>query len=307
MGDMRKAYGETLLELGKQHEEIVVVDADLASSTRTKWFQKEFPDRFFNFGVAEANMMNHAAGLALSGKVVFASTFAMFATGRAWDPIRNTIASSNLNVKIVATHSGLAVGEDGFSHQAVEDIALMRCIPNMKIVVPADENETRAVIKYVYETPGTFYVRLVRPKTPDVYSGNVKFELGKGEVLREGKKVAIFVIGALVPEVLKARDELKNAGIEPTVINMSSVKPIDEDLIIDIAKTHEVLFSVEDHSIIGGLGSAIAEVLVEKHPAKLIRIGVPDRYGESGTPDELWDAYGLSARKIAEKVKSVIG
>lgn len=301
----RDIYGKTLVELGQKDERIIVLDADLSGSTRTSFFANEFPERFFNFGVAEQNMMATAAGLASSGKIVFASTFAMFASARALDQVRNTICYNNLNVKIVATHSGITVGEDGASHQALEDINFFRAIPNMKIVVPADAPEAREAVIVAANTPGPFYVRLGRSKIQTI-AGKKEFILGKGYILEDGKDLAIIACGIMISEASAAACQLKEEGIFPTIVNLHTIKPIDEELIVDIAKSHKRILVCEEHQVVGGLFSAVSEVLISKFPVKVDRIGIEDRFGQSGLPGELMDFYGLSASSIAKKAKELL-
>ncbi len=302
----REAYGKALAELIKENERVVVLDADLTKSTKTSEAKKACPERHFNMGIAEGNMMSVAAGLAASGQIVYASSFAMFAAGRAYEQIRNSIGYPHLNVKICATHAGITVGEDGASHQAIEDLALMRVIPGMKVFQPCDAKETREMIKAIAEVEGPCYVRLGRSGVDDVNDENYQFELGKGVVLHEGKDVAIIATGMMVQEALKAKEELKEAGIEPTIVNIHTIKPIDEELIEKLAKTHKVLITCEEHSVIGGLGGAVAEVTARTCPARIEMIGVQDTFGESGTPQALLEKYGLNAKAIAEKVKEVL-
>jgi len=301
----RNIYGKTLLELGKKHKNLVVLDADLSGSTRTVFFGREFPKRFFNFGVAEQNMMATAAGLASCGKVVFASTFAMFATARALDQVRNTICYNNFNVKIVATHGGITVGEDGASHQALEDINLFRAIPNMKIIVPADAAQTREAVIAAYQTPGPFYIRLGRSKIPTLQKKS-DFVFGKGQIIEEGKDLAIITCGIMVNESLMASKILKEKGVLATVVNFHTIKPIDEDLLLSIAKKYKKILVCEEHQIIGGLFSAVSEVLIRKCPTQVKPIGVEDEFGQSGSPQELMDFYGLSANNIAEKAQEFL-
>ena len=301
----RDAYGKTLVELGKKHKNIVVLDADLSGSTRTVFFAKEFPDRFFNFGVAEQNMVATAGGLASSGKIVFVSTFAMFASARALDQVRNTVCYNNLNVKIVATHGGLTVGEDGASHQALEDINLFRAIPNMKIVVPADGPETKDAIIAAYQNPGPFYVRLGRSKIETIVNKD-KFVLGKGYYLTQGKDLAIIACGIMVRQALEAADMLKDQGLSVSVVNLHTIKPIDEELLIDIAKKHKKILVCEEHQVKGGLFSSVSEVLIRKYPVKVECVGIEDRFGQSGSPQELMEFYGLCASSIAEKAKKLL-
>lgn len=300
----RDVYGKTLVELGKTDPRIVVLDADLSGSTRTALFGKEFPDRFFNFGVAEQNMMAAAAGLASCGKVVFASTFAMFATARVMDQIRNTICYNNSNVKIVATHGGITVGEDGASHQALEDINFVRAIPNMTVVVPCDAWETRSAIIAAHKTPGPFYIRLGRSKVASVEQKK-DFVLGKGYFVEEGEDLAIITCGILLNEALAAQKILKKKKISAAVVNMHTIKPIDEDLLIDIAKKYDKILVCEEHQITGGLFSAVCEVLARKHPVKVECVGIDNEFGQSGSPKELIKFYGLSADSIAEKAQKM--
>lgn len=306
VASLRKAYGETLVELGKKNEKIVVLDADLAKSTHTYMFGEVFPDRFFDMGISEQDMMAAAAGLAASGKIVFASTFAVFATGRAWDQIRIQIAYSQNNVKIVATHGGISVGEDGYTHQAIEDIALMRVLPGMRVIVPADANATRAVIKKVADVPGPFYVRLTRPPLPIIYEEVPNVEIGKGIILKEGKDVTLIAIGAMVYQALEAAKMLETMGITAKVIDMVSVKPLDEEVLLEAAHTTRTIVTCEDHSVIGGLGSAVAEVLGEKMPTRMYRVGIRDTFGVSGSPDELYEKFQLKAKHIVEKVTQML-
>ncbi len=301
----RDIYGDILVELGKRDSNIVVLDADLSGSTRTAKFAKEFPERFFNFGVAEQNMMGAAAGLASCGKIVFVSTFAMFATARALDQIRNTICYNNFNVKIVATHGGITVGEDGSSHQALEDIAYLRCIPNMHIIVPCDAYETKDAVISAYSHPGPFYVRLGRAKVPTVEEKK-DFVFGKGYILREGKEIAIISCGIMVHSSLEACNILKEKGIFPTVVNIHTIKPLDEDLIIDLAKRHRFIIVCEEHQSIGGLYSAVCELLSNRYPIPIVSIGVKDRFGQSGSPQELLKEYGLSTEAIVNKIEELL-
>ncbi|MFH1519066.1 MAG: transketolase family protein [Candidatus Omnitrophota bacterium] len=301
----RDVYGKTLLELGKKDKNIVVLDADLSGSTRTSFFAQEFPERFFNFGVAEQNMMAAAAGLASCNKIVFASTFAMFATARALDQVRNTICYSNFNVKIVATHGGISVGEDGASHQALEDINFFRAIPNMKIVVPADAPQTKEAVIAAYKNPGPFYIRLSRSKVPTLAMKD-KFVFGRGQIIEEGEDLAIIACGVMVYEALMVAEILKKKGISTTVVNLHTIKPIDEDLLVSVAKKHKKVLVCEEHQVTGGLFSAIAEVLIRKYPTQVERVGVEDEFGQSGSPQELMDFYGLSANFIAEKAEKLL-
>ncbi|MCM8786867.1 MAG: transketolase family protein [Candidatus Omnitrophica bacterium] len=301
----RDIYGKTLVELGKHDPKIVVLDADLSTSTRTSLFAKEFPERFLNFGVAEQNMFATAAGLASCDKIVFVSTFAMFATARALDQIRNTICYNNFNVKIVATHSGITVGEDGSSHQALEDINFLRAIPNMKIIIPADAWETKDAVISAYKNYGPFYIRLGRAKVTTL-PYKEKFVLGKGYIVKKGKDIAILACGIMVYEALCASKILEEKGISATVANIHTLKPIDEDLLIELAKTHSFIVTCEEHQVIGGLYSAVCEVLSNKFPTRIERIGVEDKFGQSGKPEELLECYGLSANCIAKKVQQYL-
>jgi len=310
MGNMiatRDAYGKALISLGKTNNNVVVLDADLSKSTKTVEFSTTFPDRFFNMGIAEQNMMGVAAGFATAGKIPYVSTFAMFATGRAFEIIRNSIAYPKLNVKICATHAGITVGEDGASHQALEDIACMRAIPNMTVIAPADAVETDAVIHAISEFDGPVYVRLGRLAVPVINdSETYSFELGKGVELKEGKDVTIFATGIMVNEALIASETLKEQGINAGVVNIHTIKPIDKDLIIKKAKETGAVITVEEHNIIGGLGSAVAEVLSENHPVIMKRIGINDTFGESGKPKDLLEKYKLNASQIVEITKELM-
>ncbi len=308
MGEMlyaRDVYGKTLVEIGKQNSSVVVLDADLSGSTRTRLFAKEFPERFFNFGVAEQNMMATAAGLASCGKVVFASTFAMFAAGRAWDQVRNTICYGNLDVKIVASHAGITVGPDGASHQALEDIAIMRVIPTMRVLVPCDGPQTRQAILTALQTPGPFYIRLGRAKVETV-DKDEPFVLGRGRVLMEGKDVTIIACGILVHQALEAAKVLKKENISTCVINMPSVKPIDSQLLIEQAKKTKGFVVCEEHSVIGGLASAVAEVVSEEHPTRILKVGVKNRFGQSGEEADLLKEYQLLPSDIISAVKTLL-
>ena len=302
----RDAYGDALVSLGKKRNDVVVLDADLSGSTKTSKFAKAFPDRFFNMGIAEQDMMGTAAGLAIGGKLPFVSTFAVFATGRAWEQVRQSICYPNLSVKIVASHAGVTVGEDGGSHQSVEDIAVMRVIPHMTVIVPADGPETLQAIEAAAEHKGPCYVRVGRNKVPTLYGSDYKFKIGRAHVFNEGKDAAIIATGIMVAEALKARDLLKAEGIDAGVINMSTIKPLDADAVIAAAKRCGAVVTAEEHSIIGGLGGAVAEVLAESTPVPLVRIGVKDIFGTSGDGEGLLKHYGLSANDIATAVKEVI-
>lgn len=303
----RDAYGEALLELGRKRNDIVALDADLSGSTKTSKFAKEFPERFFNMGIAEQDMIGTAAGLALTGKVPFASTFAVFATGRAWDQIRLTLCYSRTNVKVVATHGGITVGEDGASHQALEDIAIMRALPNMNVVVPADAAETTSVINAVAEMKGPVYVRLGRAKVPYVMPDDYSFTLGKAYVFHMGKDANIIACGIMVDLALKAADILKKDGIDTGVINMATIKPLDEAVLLEAAKKSKVIVTAEEHSVIGGLGGAVSEFISENHPVLVKRIGIQDTFGCSGPPFELLTYHGLTVEKIVETVKTSLG
>ena len=298
----RQSYGETLEKLGEKYSDIVVLDADLATATKTINFAKKFPERFFDMGIAEANMMSTSAGMATTGKVPFASTFAVFAAGRSYDQIRNSICYPNLNVKICSTHSGITVGEDGATHQMLEDISMMKTLPNMKVLSPADDIETKWAIEEAYKQKGPVYVRLSRLATPIIYDENQKFEFGKMIQIGKGIDATIFASGDVLAEALKAKEILaKTKGIDIRVVDVHTIKPIDEDMIVKCAKETKRLISIEDHNVIGGLGSAISEVLTSKYPAKLERIGINDEFGKSGKAEELIKFYGLSAEKIVEK------
>ncbi len=303
----RDSYGNALASLGREHENLVVLDADLAAATKTGIFKKEFPERHIDCGIAEANMIGIAAGLASTGKVPFCSSFAMFAAGRTFEQIRNSVGYPHLNVKIGATHAGISVGEDGATHQCNEDIALMRTIPGMTIINPSDDVEARAAVKAAYEMEGPVYLRFGRLAVPVINDrDDYKFEIGKGVVLKEGTDLTLIATGLEVAESLAAAEKLEADGISVEVINMHTIKPLDVDLVVrSAAKTGKVV-TVEEHSIIGGLGSAVAEVLAEKQPAKLLRIGVEDRFGESGPALKLLEKYELDAAGIYKKVKAFL-
>ena len=301
----RDIYGQTLIELGKENPSVVVLDADLSGSTRTKLFAKEFPNRFFNFGVAEQNMMATAAGLASCGKTVFVSTFAMFATGRAWDQIRNTVCYNNFNIKIVASHAGITVGEDGSSHQAIEDIAIMRAIPNIKIVVPCDGPETKDAIISAAKTAGPFYIRLGRSKVPTIENKG-QFKLGKGYVLKDGKDVAIIACGIMVKTALEAAEILSQEGISARVINIHTIKPLDTEIIIKAARETKGLVICEEHAVVGGLASAADDVVLENHPTKILRVGIKNRFGQSGHTEDLLKEYNLTTQDVVKTVKQVL-
>jgi transketolase len=302
----RDAYGKALVALGQRRDDLIVLDADLAKSTKTADFQKAFPDRFFDMGIAEQNLMGVSAGLAAAGKLPFASTFAVFATGRAYDQIRNSICYPRLNVKIAATHAGLTVGEDGGSHQMLEDINLMRGLPNMTVLVPADGPEAYQAVMAAADLEGPVYIRLGRSKVDSITDPERPFIIGKGLVLREGTDVTLVACGVMVGKALEAADQLAAQGISAAVIDMSTIKPIDRDLITRYARQTGCLVTAEEHNVYGGLGSAVAEVLVEECPVPMERVGVEDRFGESGKGDELLEAYGLTADHIAQAAGWVI-
>lgn len=302
----REAYGEALKKLAASNPNVVVLDADLSGSTKTAEFKKVSPERFFNVGIAEQNLIGTAAGLSLAGKIPFASSFAMFAAGRAFEIVRNTVAYPSLNVKIAATHAGLTVGEDGGSHQAIEDLSLMRSIPNMMVINPADSREAEQAVLKAAEYVGPVYIRLGRMAVEDVYDDSYVFELGKGVLLRDGKDAAIIATGLMVQEALKAYESLKEDGISAKVINIHTIKPIDREIIISAAKETKAIVTAEEHSIIGGLGSAVLEVLSDEYPVPLKRVGVMDTFGESGKPKDLLKKYKLTADEIVKQVKEVI-
>lgn len=302
----RDAYGKALVKLGEQMPQVVVLDADLSKSTKTHDFKKVFPERFINVGIAEQNLLGIAAGMAASGKIAFASTFAVFATGRAFEQIRNSIAYTELNVKIAATHAGLTVGEDGASHQAIVDMAVMRALPNMTVIVPADATETEKAVFAAAAHDGPVYLRLGRAPVSILFDDDYKFEIGKAVVLRDGKDVALLACGIMVNEAMKAAEELAREGISARVINVSTLKPIDKGTIIKAALETGALVTAEEHNIIGGLGSAVAEVIVENAPVPLERVGVRDTFGESGKPEELLEKYGLTVKDIREAAYKVI-
>lgn len=302
----REAYGNALAEFGSDSR-IVVFDADLSKSTKTDNFRKKYPERFFNMGIAEGNMMATAAGMASCGKIAFASTFAIFAAGRAFEQIRNSICYPNLNVKVCATHAGLSVGEDGASHQAIEDIAVMRALPNMTVISPADAVETKFAVKAAIEHEGPVYLRLGRLSVPVIYNeSSYKFELGKGIELAEGNDAAIIATGLMVNAALEAKAMLQQEGINARVIDIHTIKPIDVDMIVKAARETGAIVTAEEHNIIGGLGSAVAEVLSENYPVPLVRVGVQDKFGKSGKPDILLEMYGLTASDIVKSTKAAL-
>ncbi|MCQ2450601.1 MAG: transketolase family protein [Clostridia bacterium] len=302
----RVGYGTALVELGKIRDDFIVMDADLAAATQTGKFKKEFPDRFYDCGIAEQNMMGIAAGIAATGKKVIVSSFAMFAAGRAFEQVRNSIGYPHLNVIIGATHAGISVGEDGATHQCCEDIALMRTIPGMTIINPADEVEARKAVYAAMELDGPVYMRFGRLAVPVVFDEDYKFEVGKGTQLKEGNDVTIIATGLMVKEALEAYDILKNEGINARVINMATIKPIDKDIIIKAAKETGAIVTAEEHSVIGGLGSAVGEVVGEEYPVPVVKLGVYDTFGHSGPAVKLLDEFGLRAANIAEKAKKAI-
>lgn len=298
----RKSYGEALLQLGKENQNVVVLDADLAGATKTDMFAKQFPNRFFDMGIAEANMMATAAGFATCGKIPYASTFAVFAAGRAYDQIRNSICYPNLNVKICATHCGVTVGEDGATHQMIEDLSLMRTLPNMTVMSTSDDTQTKWAVKEISKIQGPVYLRLARLATPLIYDENQKFEIGKMVQIGEGTDASIFATGVTVSEAIKAQEELKKEGINIRVIDVHTIKPIDQQMIIKCAKETKKLISIEDHNIIGGLGSAISEVLTEQYPTKLTRLGIKDTFGKSGKAEELMKYFGITKDDIKKEL-----
>ena len=304
---IRAEYGKTLVELGKNNPNIVALDADLSCSTQTAMFGKEFPERFFNMGIAEQDAMTTAAGLSTTGKIPFVSTFAMFATGRAWEQIRNSICYPRFNVKIVATHGGITVGEDGASHQALEDIAIMRDIPNMMVIVPADCTETREVIKFAAEYDGPVYIRLARTNVPNLLDPETyKFDPKKALVVKEGKDVTLVTNGETLVEALDCAQLLENDGISAEIIHMPVVKPVDAQTLVKSAKKTNHVITIENHSIIGGLGSAVCETLCENYPVKVKRIGINDQFGQSGEQRELMNFYGLTGEKLAQTIKNYL-
>jgi len=299
----RKSYGEALLELGKNNKDVVVLDADLSGATKTNIFAKEFPERFFDIGIAEANMIGTAAGFATCGKIPYASTFAVFAAGRSYDQIRNSVCYPNLNVKICATHSGITVGEDGATHQMIEDISMMRTLPNMTVISTSDDIQTKWAVEEISKIKGPVYLRLARLATPVIYEENQKFEIGKALQIGDGTDGTVFATGVTVVEAIKAKEELEKQGVNIRVIDMHTIKPIDEEIIIKCAKETKKLISIEDHNIVGGLGAAIAEVLIEKYPIKLIRLGIKDTFGKSGKAEELMKYFGITSEDIIKEFK----
>lgn len=303
---VRKAFGKTLAEIGEQNEKIIVMDADLACSTQTKIFADKFPNRFFDCGIAEQNMVATAAGLASEGKIPFVATFAVFATGRAYDQIRNGICYPKFNVKIIGTHGGITVGEDGATHQALEDISLMRGLPHMTVIVPSDCRECEEVIKYASLHNGPVYIRIPRGNVIDIFDNNYHFDINKAIVVEEGSDISVFTNGEILPEVLLAAEELKNDNISIEVINVPVVKPLDVNTVVESVKKTKIAITVENHSIIGGLGSAICETLAAQLPSKVYRIGINDEFGQSGKAEELMKHYGLDSETLAKKIKTII-
>ena len=300
----RQSYGEALAELGEENENIVVLDADLSTATKTIEFAKKFPKRFFEMGISEQDMLGTAAGLSTCNKIPYASTFAVFAAGRAYDQIRNSICYPNLNVKICATHSGITVGEDGATHQMLEDISMMRTLPNMTVICPSDDVQTKWVVKEISKFKGPVYLRLSRLATPIIYEANQKFEIGKAVQIGEGTDASIIATGDVVYEALKAKEELEKHGINVRVVDMHTIKPIDRETIIKCAKETKKIITIEDHSIIGGLGSTVCEVLSEEYPTKVTRMGIKDRFGKSGKAEELMRFYEITAENIVKMVKN---
>lgn len=305
-GSMRIAFGNTLVEIEKENQNIAVVDADLSSSTKTDIFKAVFPENFVDVGIAEQNLLGVSSGLASTGKNVFASSFAVFETGRAYEIIRNMVCIANLNVKLCATHAGLMTGPDGGTHQSIEDIAIMRVLPNMKVLVPADANETREMVRTMAKIEGPVYMRMVRDDVEDIYSEDYKFELGKSSVLKDGSDISLIACGPMVKLALEAAEELENDDISVRVINMSSIKPIDEECIIDCARNTKGIVTIEDHSVIGGLGSAVSEIVTETCPSLVYKIGVNDLFGVSGKAEELYNEYGLTVDNICSKALKIL-
>ena len=304
---MRDAYGEALLELGAENRNVVVVGADTTGSLKSGVFASKFPERFFNVGIAEQNLVSIAAGFALAGKIAYAGTYAIFVPGKSVDQIRNNIAYPNLDVKIVCSHGGISVGPDGASHQQVEDVAIMRAIPKMKVIVPADAPSAKGAIKAIAAIPGPFYVRLTRPSTPVVYESGFEYRFGEANVLLDGSDVALFACGIMVPEALKAAESLKARGVSAAVVDVHTIKPIDSDTIAKFAKKCGRVVTAEEHNIMGGMGSAVAEVLGERSPTIMKRVGVMDTFGESGDAGELMKKYGLTAKDIEAAATSLSG
>lgn len=302
----RESYGEALIQIGHENENIVVLDADLSKSTKTNGFKTEFPDRFFNAGIAEQNLMGMAAGMSNIGLIPFASTFAVFATGRAFEIIRNSICYPKANVKIAATHAGITVGEDGGSHQSIEDIALMCSLPNMTVIVPADHREAMEATKAAAMMEGPVYLRFGRCNTEDIFDDSYKFEIGKGTEIKKGDDAAIIATGMMVQKAIEAAKYLESEGIHVRVINISTIKPIDKEIIIKAAKETKGIVTAEEHSIIGGLGSMVSSIVCDKYPCKVKMVGIEDKFGESGTPDELMEKFKLTSDAISESIKEII-
>ena len=302
----RDAYGKALVELGKKYNDFLVLDADLAAATKTGMFKKEFPERFYDCGIAEQNMISIAAGIAATGKKVFASSFAMFAAGRAFEQVRNSVAYPNLNVKICATHAGISVGEDGATHQCCEDLALMRTIPNMTVINPADATEARKALIAAYNLNGPVYIRFGRLAVPIIFDDDYDFSIGKGAQLKDGSDVTVIATGLLVNEALKAHEMLKAEGINARIINMATIKPIDREIIIKAAKETGAIVTAEEHSVIGGLGDAVSSVVTEEYPVPVLKVGVEDTFGMSGPAQELLDKFNLNANGIVKKTRAVL-
>ena len=302
---IRKAFGKTLTHAGELNKNLVVLDADLACSTQTKIFQEQYPERFFDCGIAEQDMIATAAGLAAAGKTVFAASFAVFATGRTYDQIRNSVCYSNLDVKIIGTHGGITVGEDGATHQALEDISLMRGLPNMSVIIPADCKECEEVIKYAATHKGPMYIRIARSNVPDIFDESYNFDINKAKVICEGSDITLFTNGETLSEAIIAAQELKKDNISVRVLNVPVIKPLDRKTIIESAKKTKFVITVENHSIIGGLGTAICEALSEEYPTKVYRIGIEDEFGQSGEANELLKYYGLDSESITNKIKEL--
>ena len=300
----RQSYGEALEDLGKGNKDIVVLDADLSGATKTNIFAKSFPDRFFNIGIAEQDMVTTAAGMSTMGKIPYLSTFAVFAAGRAYDQIRNSVCYPNLNVKVCATHSGITVGEDGATHQMLEDIGMMRALPNMTVILTSDDIQTKWAVKEISKIDGPVYLRLCRLATPVIYDEDQKFEVGKAYQFGEGTDATLIATGVTVAEALKAQEKLKEQGINIRVIDMHTIKPIDKEIIIKAAKETKKIITIEDHSIIGGLGSAVCEVLAEEYPTKVIRMGINDTFGKSGKAEELMKHFKITAEDIIKNVNA---
>ena len=298
----RQSYGEALAELGKENENVVVFDADLSTATKTMLFAKKFPDRFFEMGIAEQDMLATAAGFSTCGKIPYVSTFAVFAAGRAYDQIRNSICYPKLNVKICATHSGITVGEDGATHQMLEDLSLMRTLPNMTVMCTSDDTQTKWAIKEISKINGPVYLRLSRMETPIIYEENRKFEIGKAVQIGEGTDATVIATGDVVAEAIKAKEELENRGINIRVLDMHTIKPIDKEQIVKCAKETKRIITIEDHNIIGGLGSSVCEVLAEEYPCKVTRMGIQDIFGKSGKAEELMEYFGITAKNIVEEI-----